>query len=84
MLRVDSEHRVIKAMLETPQALEELGRLRNRHVAKLLSFLGGDQAPYVEAAIKRAFSMFAEDIETNIVRGGGHGQHSENSEEEND
>ena len=52
---------------------EELGRLRNRHVAKLLSHLG-ETPPYLEIAIKRAFSMFAEDVEANIIHSenGGH------------
>ena len=44
----------------------ELGRLRNRHVAKLLSYLG-DSPPYLETAIKKSFSMFAEDVENNII-----------------
>ena len=47
-------------------ALKELGRLRNRHVAKLLDFLG-ELPPYLETAIKRSFSMFAEDVELNII-----------------
>ncbi len=45
---------------------DELARLRNRHVAKLLSYLG-DTPPYLETAIKKGFSMFAEDVETNII-----------------
>ena len=47
-------------------AIKELGRLRNRHVAKLLDFLG-DSPPYLETAVKRSFSMFAEDVEENII-----------------
>jgi len=46
--------------------LEELARLRNRHVAKLLSYLG-DAPPYLETAIKRGFTMFADDVEANII-----------------
>jgi hypothetical protein len=46
--------------------LEELARLRNRHVAKILSYLG-DSPPYLETAIKKAFTMFAEDVEANII-----------------
>ena len=46
--------------------IDELARLRNRHVAKLLSYLG-ETPPYLETAVKKAFSMFAEDVETNIV-----------------
>ncbi len=53
-------------MLDREPAITELGRLRNRHVAKLLSHLG-DQPPYLESAIKRSFSMFAEDVEANII-----------------
>jgi hypothetical protein len=47
-------------------SIEELGRLRNRHVAKLLSLLG-TTPPYLEIAIKKAFSMFAEDVQSNII-----------------
>ncbi len=47
-------------------AIKELGRLRNRHVAKILDFLG-ELPPYLETAIKRSYSMFAEDVETNII-----------------
>lgn len=67
-------------MMGQTQALEELGRLRNRHVAKLLTFLGRETAPYLENAIKREFTLFAEDVETNIIRDGGTRQHSEHSE----
>jgi len=48
------------------EPLQELGRLRNRHVAKLLDYIG-ESPPYLETAIKKAFSMFAEDVETNII-----------------
>ncbi len=48
------------------EKLAEIGRLRNRHVAKLLDFLG-DCPPYLETAIKRSYSMFAEDVEANII-----------------
>ena len=48
------------------EAIIELERLRNRHVAKLLSHLG-DQPPYMQIAIKKAFSMFAEDVQVNIL-----------------
>jgi hypothetical protein len=54
-------------------AKQELARLRNRHVAKLLDYLG-DTPPYLEAAVKKGFSMFAEDVEANIIN-------SDNSEE---
>jgi len=53
------------------QADNELQRLRNRHVAKLLDYLGNECPPYLEAAIKRSYSMFADDIAANII-------HSEN------
>lgn len=45
---------------------DELGRLRNRHVAKLLSFIG-NATPIIEAAIKTQFSMFADDVAVNIL-----------------
>jgi len=61
-----SEQR-IRAMMERNQALEEVARLRNRHVAKLLSHLGNDVAPYLAIAIKKALSMFAEDVCRNII-----------------
>ena len=57
------------------EAVKEIGRLRNRHVAKLLSYLG-DSPPFLEASIKRAFSMFAEDVEANIINS----DHGENSD----
>ena len=53
-------------MNETRTAITELGRLRNRHVAKLLDYLG-DVPPYMETAIKKSFSMFAVDVERNII-----------------
>lgn len=40
-----------------------VNELRNHHVKKLLNHLGGpDVAPYLQKAIKRSFSEFAEDI----------------------
>ena len=53
--------------MERDRAIEEVARLRNRHVAKLLSHLGNDVAPYLAIAIKRALSMFAEDVARNII-----------------
>ena len=47
-------------------AIKEIQRLRNRHVAKLLAHLG-DVPPFLEIAIKRGLSMFAEDVEANII-----------------
>lgn len=52
--------------MDKMEKIEELGRLRNRHVAKLLSFLG-DPQPYLATAIKREFTNFAQDVETNII-----------------
>jgi hypothetical protein len=46
--------------------LTELARLRNRHVAKLLDYLG-DAPPYLETAIKRGLTMFSEDVAANII-----------------
>jgi hypothetical protein len=40
-----------------------VNELRNKHVKKLLNHLGGDAVPpYLQKAIKRSFSEFAEDI----------------------
>jgi hypothetical protein len=47
-------------------AITELARLRNRHVAKLLTHLG-ETPPYLETAIKKSFSMFADDVQANII-----------------
>ena len=47
-------------------AKKELARLRNRHVAKLLTYLG-DPQPYLESAIKKTLSQFAQDVEANII-----------------
>ena len=47
-------------------ALNELSRLRNRHVARIMTHLG-EQPPYIETAIKKTMSQFAEDIENNII-----------------
>jgi hypothetical protein len=53
--------------------LQELARLRNRHVAKLLDYLG-DAPPYLETAIKRSLSMFASDVEANIINSDNRGE----------
>lgn len=58
------------------EAKTELGRLRNRHVAKLLEHLG-DTPPYMQIAIKKAFTMFVEDVETNILNSGRSENHGE-------
>ena len=40
-----------------------VNELRNKHVKKLLNHLGGsDVPPYLQKAIKRSYSEFAEDI----------------------
>ncbi len=49
------------------ESLTELARLRNRHVAKLLTFLGQGTAPYIERAIKQSMSMFESDVAVNIL-----------------
>lgn len=58
------------------EAINEITRLRNRHVAKLLEYLG-DCPPYLESAIKRSYSMFAQDIQHNLID-----EHSEHSEDD--
>ena len=41
----------------------DINDLRNHHVKKILIFLGGDDVPpYLQKAIKKAFSEFAEDV----------------------
>jgi hypothetical protein len=52
---------------ETETDQEELSRLRNRHVGKLLTFLGKDLAPYIERAIKKQFTLFESDVLVNIL-----------------
>ena len=52
--------------MEREAAITELTRLRNRHVAKLLNYLG-ETPPYLESAIKKSLSLFAEDVEVNII-----------------
>lgn len=52
---------------ETTTDQEELSRLRNRHVGKLLTFLGKDLAPCIERAIKHQFTLFESDVLVNIV-----------------
>jgi len=50
---------------------EMVNELRNYHVKKLLNHLGGEAvAPYLQRAIKRSFSEYAEDIN----KGQNHGQ----------
>ena len=52
---------------------EYIDERRNHHVKKLLVHLGGqDVAPYLQRAIKRSFSEFAEDI-----KGGQNGRREE-------
>jgi len=56
----------------------ELARLRNRHVAKLLSYLG-ETPPYLETAVKKAFTMFAQDVEANIMNSDNRSEKDDNS-----
>lgn len=56
------------------EAIKEIGRLRNRHVAKLLSYLG-DPPQYLQQSIKHAMSMMADDIIANILT---NSEHEEN------
>lgn len=53
-------------MMERDKAITEIGRLRNRHIAKLLTFLG-DTPEYLQSAIKRSYSIFAQDVADNVV-----------------
>ncbi len=70
---------------------DEISRLRNRHVAKLLTILG-DLAPehlteYVERTIKTSYSMFAADIKANVIRAmkdNSNREHKENHEQDSD
>ena len=57
---------IMANLTEKTAQLTELARLRNRHVAKLLDYLG-DAPPYLETAIKRGLTMFAEDVAANII-----------------
>ena len=48
--------------------IAEMARLRDRHVGKLLRYLGSDSVPpYLDRAVKKAFSMFEEDVIANII-----------------
>ena len=50
-------------VMRTEKDMHMVNELRNHHVKKLLNHLGGESvAPYLQKAIKRAFSEFAEDI----------------------
>jgi len=49
------------------EQFNELTRLRNRHVAKILTFFGPDTPQIVIAGVKRSFSYFAEDVAVNIL-----------------
>lgn len=45
-----------------------INELRNHHVKKLLNHLGGATVPpYLQKAIKRSYSEFAEDITSKIM-----------------
>ena len=48
--------------------IAEIARLRDRHVGKLLTYLGSTAVPpYLDRAIKKALSMFEEDVIANII-----------------
>jgi hypothetical protein len=55
--------------MDREQAVAEVGRLRNRHVAQLLDYLG-DQPRYLQTAIRVQFSKLADDIVANLIDGG--------------
>lgn len=60
-----------------------VNELRNYHVKKLLNHLGGDNvAPYLQKAIKRSYSEFAEDITTN-KKDTTHGQQTQQEDQYN-
>jgi hypothetical protein len=63
------------------EAIKEVARLRNRHVAKLLDFLG-ETPPYLETAVKKALSMFAEDVEANIINSDNRGNRDDTRSED--
>ena len=49
--------------MRTEKDIAMVNELRNYHVKKLLNHLGGESvAPYLQKAIKRSFSEFAEDV----------------------
>lgn len=58
-------------MQETTELIKaqtsELMRLRNRHVAKLLCFLGDDQPRYIARAIKQSYNWMIDDVQANIL-----------------
>jgi hypothetical protein len=61
--------------LNTGQEVDSMmvNELRNYHVKKLLNHLGGiDVPPYLQKAIKRSFSEFAEDITSKKDNSYGH------------
>ena len=58
-----SEEHVDYKVNRTDMDMDMVNELRNYHVKKLLNHLGGkDVAPYLQKAIKRSYSEFAEDI----------------------
>jgi len=65
--------------MDTETATKEIMRLRNRHVAKLLTYIG-DCPPYLESAIKKSFTMFSEDVTENIINS----EHRDNRDNEHD
>lgn len=57
---------ILEVEMDAKAQTKELGRLRNRHVAKLLNVLGPDAPEYIIAGLKRSYSFFETDIQTNI------------------
>jgi len=55
-------------------AIREVSRMRNRAVARLLTIIGRDMpdlmTPDLVRALKTSYSMFSEDVETNIIARG--------------
>ena len=51
------------------QATREVSRMRNRAVARLLTIIGRDM-PDLMRALKTSYSMFSEDVETNLIERG--------------
>jgi hypothetical protein len=46
----------------TEDALDELNRLRNRHVRKFIEHLGDHTPPYLQIHIKKTLTNFADDV----------------------
>ena len=53
------------------QDIKELSRLRNRHVAKLLTAIN-PVSEHIEFSVKKQFTLFASDVVDNILN---HSEH---------